>query len=261
MTSLAACLLGAGVLSAALLAPLAVADSGSSALRKREATLSPKLQDNAIGRPLYLESSEAADRASGDAYAELPHAFGEVAAALSRPEPWCDVLILHFNVKRCAPTASGVTLYVGGKYEQALEQAYRLDLGYTLLADTPDHLRVRLHADSGPLGTHDYGFEFEATPAAPGRTFIHFRYTVGYGRLASLVLHGYLDTIGRDKVGFSRVAAHDGEAPALVGGERGAVERNAMRYYLAIAAYLDSLTHIPSRQAKPRKGGNPTTLD
>jgi hypothetical protein len=55
-------------------------------------------------------------------------------------------------------------------------------------------------------------------------------------------MHGYLNTIGRDRLGFSMVDAHEGGAPALVGGERGAIERNAMRYYLAIAAYLDSLT-------------------
>jgi hypothetical protein len=45
-------LLVAGALAAALLAPVAFADTAASALREREATLAPKLQDNAFGQPL-----------------------------------------------------------------------------------------------------------------------------------------------------------------------------------------------------------------
>jgi hypothetical protein len=43
-------------------------------------------------------------------------------------------------------------------------------------------------------------------------------------------MKSYLAGAGRDKRGFS-----------VDGGERGVVERSAMRYYLAVEAYLESL--------------------
>jgi hypothetical protein len=115
-TSWSAWLLDAGAVAAALLAPVAFADSGSSALHEREAALAPKLQDNAFAQPLYLQSSEAGDGASGDVYAVLPQPFRTIAMALSRPAQWCDMLILHLNVKRCTAAASSLALYVGGKH-------------------------------------------------------------------------------------------------------------------------------------------------
>jgi hypothetical protein len=51
------------------------------------------------------------------------------------------------------------------------------------------------------------------------------------GRLA---MQAYLATAGAGKVGFTP-AGND-----LIGGMRGVVERNTMRYYLAIDAYLNT---------------------
>lgn len=50
----------------------------------------------------------------------------------------------------------------------------------------------------------------------------------------------YLATSGRDKIGFSVVGRQADGTPQFVEGLRGAVERNAMRYYLAVDAYLAS---------------------
>jgi hypothetical protein len=49
----------------------------------------------------------------------------------------------------------------------------------------------------------------------------------------------YFSTRGRDKVGFTWI--HD-DPPYLVRGIRGALERNTMRYYLAMDAYLNVLS-------------------
>jgi hypothetical protein len=57
------------------------------------------------------------------------------------------------------------------------------------------------------------------------------------GRLA---MKTYLATIGSAKVGFTQTSSGD-----YIGGVRGLVERNTMRYYLAIDAYLGSLA-IPA---------------
>jgi hypothetical protein len=52
----------------------------------------------------------------------------------------------------------------------------------------------------------------------------------------------YLQTAGRDKVGFSVTGRGANGAPVYVDGLRGVLERNTMRYYLAIDVYLKSVS-------------------
>ena len=78
-------------------------------------------------------------------------------------------------------------------------------------------------------------------PIDTQRVFLRVRYGYGYGLSARLAATGYLATRGRDKVGFTVVGPDGVGAPQYIGGPRGAVERNAMRLYLAIDAYLDAL--------------------
>jgi hypothetical protein len=56
--------------------------------------------------------------------------------------------------------------------------------------------------------------------------------------LARWASNVYFSTRGRDKVGFTWT---QDDPPRLVRGIRGALERNTMRYYLAIDAYLNAL--------------------
>jgi hypothetical protein len=242
------------LLVAALLGGTAIAEPvpGAAALRERETALAPRLRASPFGQPLLVESIEAGELASGDVYAVLPHPYGLVDAALVRPQAWCDVLILHLNVKRCVAGRDRIALHIGTKHAQPIELARELELAYAVGAHADDYLQVEMLAQSGPLGTRDYGIRFEAIPRPSGQTFVHFRYTVGYGPLAHLAMRGYLSTIGAGKIGFSVERAHDGEPARVVGGVRGAVERNAMRYYLAIAAYLDSLL-LPEAERVPRR--------
>jgi hypothetical protein len=62
----------------------------------------------------------------------------------------------------------------------------------------------------------------------------------------------YLGTVARDKVGFTRAKDAKSGETAFVGGSRGIVERNTMRYYLAIDAYLDSLQAPPAQRLEKR---------
>jgi hypothetical protein len=94
------------------------------------------------------------------------------------------------------------------------------------------------------LSTRDYKIVFEASPAEDGRTFIHLSYAYGFGIVGQLAMKTYLNTVARNKVGFSVVPDARGSATP-VGGMRGAVERNTMRYYLAIEAFLGALTAPP----------------
>jgi hypothetical protein len=59
------------------------------------------------------------------------------------------------------------------------------------------------------------------------------------GRLAMKI---YLATAGRDKVGFTVIGTQPDGQPNYIGGVRGVVERNTMRYFLAIDAYLTALS-------------------
>jgi hypothetical protein len=225
--------LAAGFVTAAS----AAADSPDARrLSALHATLAPRLAQSVFQRPLIIESSEQGDLARGEVFALLPHRFADVAQALQRPAQWCQVLELHLNVKRCTAAPGTVTLHLGTKREQPLERAHPLALTFTLEAQEPDLLKVALRARQGPLGTRDYEILLEAVPAGPGSTFMHFGYQVGTSTLARWAMQGYLMTVGRDKVGFSADPA-DGR-PGTIRGARAAVERNAMRYQLAIEAYL-----------------------
>ena len=86
----------------------------------------------------------------------------------------------------------------------------------------------------------------EAVPLEGNRSFLHMGYAFSYGTASSVAMKLYLGTIARDKVGFTRA---DG---GYVGGQRGVVERNTMRYYLAIDAYLRSLAAPPPQQLDQR---------
>ena len=114
-----------------------------------------------------------------------------------------------------------------------------------------DYLAVTLTADSGPLGTTDYRIMLEAVPLGSG-AFMHFRYAYRPSLVSSVATASYLATFGSGKVGFSVVDGKRDGKPVLVSGVRGIVERNAMRYYLAIQAFLESLDAPETQRAEQR---------
>jgi hypothetical protein len=65
-------------------------------------------------------------------------------------------------------------------------------------------------------------------------------------------MKAYLSTPGSSKTGFTKLAQTDGKERSYVGGMRGAVERNTMRYYLAIEAYLLSMSAPQAEQQNSR---------
>ncbi len=111
---------------------------------------------------------------------------------------------------------------------------------------------MRLDAATGPVGTRDYRIIVSAIPVDGGKTFLHLSYSYGYGMAGKIAMQAYLGTVGADKIGFTVTGRDAGGRPLYIGGMRGAVERNAMRYYLAIDAYLDSLA-IPREQQVERR--------
>lgn len=230
---------------AALVPLLADAQSAGSAqaLLAQHRQLAPQLENNVFGRPLALQSREASDQLAGDIHAVIDHRFDEVSSALKQPGIWCEILMLHLNTKHCAVEQSGsastVAVAVGRKFDQPLSDAQRIDFAYRVNAASADYLEVRLDAAQGPMSTRNYRIVLEATPLDGGHTFIHLGYAYAYGTAARLAMKGYLATMGSDKVGFTTTGKTAGGPADYIGGIRGVVERNTMRYYLAIDAYLD----------------------
>lgn len=230
---------------------------GAAALRARFAATQPLLPNSPFGGPLVLESTEAPRLLEGDVYALVDHPFAAVSASLGNSERWCDVMILHLNTKHCRRGVENgvaqIELRVGKKHDQPVAAASLVAFGFRAVSTTPEYLAVELQAPEGPFDTRDYRILLEAIPAEGGRSFIHMGYSFGYGAISRMAMQVYLSTIARDKVGFTTAASvQPGEAPAYIGGIRGLVERNTMRYYLAIDAYLGAAQAPPGQQLDRR---------
>jgi hypothetical protein len=240
-----------------LVAVLPVAHAqDASALRAKHDSLKAKLADNPFRQPLVLESTQSSGDLKGEVYAVVDQPFGVVGPALQGMDHWCDLLILHINVKNCsfAGKAPGevLSLVVGRKFDQPLDDGYKVDFAYAMPAANPDYLRVQMAAETGPLSTRNYRLALEAVPLDAKSSFIHMSYSYAYGTAARLAMQAYLSTAGREKIGFSVTGKTDDGKPIYIDGVRGVVERNTMRYYLAIEAYLGSLAVQPGEQQERR---------
>jgi len=247
------------VLLAAAASAQAGPPSAADALRSRYVALGDALAHNQFQRPITLQSEQNSGDVKGDMYAVVDHPFATLHDALKGADRWCDILMLHQNTKDChASTAtSPVTMAVsiGKKFDQPVADAHRLDFVYRVTAETTEYLQVQLNADAGPLGTRDYRIVLEAVPLDAQRSFLHFSYAYSYGLGARLAMQAYLSTAGRNKVGFSIVGHEADGRPAYIGNMRGVIERNTMRYYLAIDAYLNALSSPPQEQLERRLRG------
>jgi hypothetical protein len=244
-----ACLLGLSALPAS-------AYSGPAALRAKHGELRDQLRNNNFHRPLHVDSSEAGDTLTGDVYAVLEYPFSEVTSALKNPADWCDIMLLPFNTKYCRAEQGGngamLHVRIGRKHDQPVQDAFPLDFAWQQVALKPDYFETRLSAQNGPVGTRDYRISLSAVPLENGRTFMHLTYSYVYGFAGRVAMQGYLATAGASKVGFTVTGKDGNGAPIHIGGVRGAIERTAMRYYLAIDAHLASLKAPADQQLDTR---------
>lgn len=243
-----------GLLMFAGLSTQALAAS-PEALRAQFASLRESGAGQLLDQSIYLRSTESADRMQGEVHALIDEPFEQVRQQLSRAAQWCDVLILHINVKYCRAqrTAAGDELVsgVGRKFDQPLAEMHWVRFGFRVVSDRSDHLLAELRSPTGPLGTHDYRMSVEAVPHTGGQSLLRMTYSYGYGTAARWAMKTYLATLGRDKRGFSVVGKTPAGQPVTVGGVRGVVERNTLRYYLALQSHL---------QTHDAPGGNATQL-
>ena len=261
-------------LGASLAAHAAVDSSSATVLLAKYDTLTEQLSRNNYQRPLYLESSESSNGLKGDIYAVVEHPFPAVDAALNSPAQWCEAMILHINNRQCqvssqtAPPngAAVLTLSIVRKYDQPLEQAFRVPFMYRKETHSVGYFLSKLSADSGPMGTSNYQILLEAVPLTGKRSFLHFAYSYDTNFIAQATMAAYLATFGSGKVGFTVIPpppptqsepAGEGSReikmqPTYIRGMRGLMERNAMRYYLAIEAYLAHMNAPSTEQLDKR---------
>jgi hypothetical protein len=227
----------------------------AGALRARHAELRAALDANSFGRPIHIDSMHSAGDLRGDIHAVVQQPFSVVGPALQGMDHWCDIMMLHLDVKMCRWTQTGsdlLTVSTARKYDQSLESATAVEFGYRVVAATPDYLQVQLRADTGPMGTHDYRIVLEAVMLDARTTFVHLSYAYSQGFAGRLAMEAYLATLGRNKVGFTVVDHKPDGQPVYINNVRGLVERNCMRYFLAVDAYLSAFTLPPAEQMERR---------
>jgi hypothetical protein len=242
-------------------APGAATDDVAT-LRNRFQRLAPLLENSPFKRPMTLESTDEAGALQATLDAVLDQPFTKVREVFKSTTQWCGILMLHLYTRHCAvETVSGnagpatpvIKVAMSRTHDQPLADADRLSFTYQLRIETADALDVRLNADTGPYGTHDYRIALRAIPIEGGRrTFLQLSYGYSYGVAARLAFQAYLATFGHSKVGFSTTGKGPADAPGYIGGTRGLIERNTMRYYLGIEAYFASLSLPPAQQLDKR---------
>ncbi|MDM0027400.1 hypothetical protein [Variovorax saccharolyticus] len=223
-------------------APPAAAQSGAAALRASYEKLAPSLASSPFGRPMVLTSAETQQSLKGEVYGVLDRPLAKVSAALDKPASWCEMMMLHLNNRACRIDAGQktLTLSVVRKYDIPVEEAFELSFRGRLVSATPDYFEARLNSGKGPFGTSNYRIALEGIPLENGKSFIHFSYAYDQSSATRVASKGYLATFGRGKVGFTAVGKEPSGEPRLVGGMLGLVERNAMRYFLAVDAYTQA---------------------
>jgi len=206
-----------------------------------------KLETNSFGLPLCLESFERDDRVHVDVYGIFDYPFSSVVNVLKVPANWCDIVSLHPNVKACTyrelPGAWLLTFYIGRKAYQPPEDARQVIYHYRKVDQKQGYLDIILNADTGPFGTNDHRMRFEALPLDGERTFVHVSYEYSDSIALRLASKAYFATFGWGKVGFTVTGADRKGNPVYIGGPRGAIERNAVRYYLAIQSFMGALSY------------------
>jgi len=230
-------------------------EAGGSLLEKYS-LLENRLHNSQFRQPVVLDSTEAGNLITGEIHAVIDQPFAVVSDGLNQPAHWCDVLSLHINTKYCrAVQESGLSVLkvnFGRKTQQSLQDATRIKFTYTSVAATSSYLDIKLNAPQGALGTSNFHIEFEAVPLADNTTFLHFTYSYSINFATRLATNAYLATIGSNKPGFTVTGVDRNGKPQYIGGVRGIMERNTMRYYLAINSFFAAGSGSEAEQLEQR---------
>ena len=223
-------------------APPAASAQGGQALAQRYGTLV-----TGPARPLapgvYLESAEEPHRARGEVLARLDLPYATAAAALADAQAWCRLLMLHPNIKQCLPGSDGqggvvLDMTMAAQRDGLFNQAHALQLTWNIVARDASHLMIELMAERGPMGTRDYRIGFELAPLEPGASVMRLVYSSAFTATGLWMAQAYVATVARHRVGFTVIDTDPQGRPVYVRGVRAAIERNTMRFHLAVQSWL-----------------------
>ena len=167
----------------------------------------------------------------------------EASVALQGPDGWCEVMFLHLNIKSCVhgenEDGQWMRLYMGRKFYQDPRNVRQIDMEFSSGA-TEDGVRwVFLTADEGPFNTSDYRFVLSAIPAENG-TYVQLVSSQKASRAATWAINLYYATLARGKIGFSVVGTDRDGNPEYSTGDEAMLERNVVRYLIAIRTYMQT---------------------
>lgn len=220
------------LLAASLWAPAVSADIADTA------ALADTIRRDGLAARMLIQSGQQGDTARGSVDAIVDYPFAELNSALAGIDPWCEITFLHFNIKACVYREGSdgvlVTLYSGRMHYLPPEDAYRNEYVFREVRRNEQQLALSILGADGPFGTRDYEIRIEAAPLDKQRSLLRLSYSVSYGLLTRTAQRLYFATAGRHRIGFSM------ENGRPIRGLRGMMERNTMRFYLALQAYLES---------------------
>jgi hypothetical protein len=163
--------------------------------------------------------------------------------------------MLHPNIKHCMPgSGSGGVLLdmtMTAQREGLFGPAYPLQLTWNTVTRDTSHLVVELMAERGPMGTRDYRIGFELAPLEGGSSVMRLVYSSAFTATGLWMAQAYVSTVARHRVGFTVVDTDAQGRPVLVRGVRAAIERNTMRFHLAVQSWL-AVQQLPPAQRVAR---------
>lgn len=214
------------------------------------------IAESPFAEPVAVTSTLTEDLVAGAVHARLPYPVAEVAPNLAELASWCEIIFLHMNIKTCVyrddagPEDGSLTLYMGSKHYQEPYDADVFDLARRVTWSEEGPLRIELEGDRGPYGTRDYSIVVHVVPH-DDETLVNFEFSLRFGALARFASRIYLSTAGRHRVGFT-VTGHENDQPQFIRGMEGMIERNVMRFYLALEAWLDTRNRPEQEQPMAR---------
>ena len=211
--------------------------------------LRPRLAQSPLRGGLVLDSSESSDRTNGDIYAVMDVALQRLEQINRDPVRWCEILLLMSNSKNCTSgidrNSPVLLLQMGTKGPQELSSTMAMDFHFSSSKVQAPVLETLLSSSTGPMGTKDGTLRLRAISLPGDQAFIHLHYSYRSSMAGRFATEMYLQTLGRGKVGFSTEAGSE----HLVGGVRGIIERNTMRYFIALGCALQfSATELPAHR-------------
>lgn len=205
--------------------------------------------------PIEVSSQQHGDLTAAEISGAVDHHYTSLAPILADASRWCEFLLLSLNIKSCTHQRDDgqiyVTLYAGRKFYQTPHDSHQLVYRFRVIAHDDNALKVSMDAEDGPYGTRDARIELIATPMR-NRTHVRVHVSQRVGFMGRLAAQSYLATLGKDKVGFT-VTGHTSQGePTYVKGMQGVIERNGVRYYLAMQAYVASESLPPTARLDAR---------